>query len=236
MACERCGYSGAYSSHSCSRCNPPAPNSITPEQAKAIGKAGEHFGYNFVVYLPVITSILAFSYGVYRLAIWLELGDGAGSLPDWLAVVWLVSVILILILNRFFRGWVGWLFSLVFLVWFFTSPPSAEVASARERQEMLDQSQQLETELEGLIRGVDECRSVEDANASKGTQVREQFAASCAQLRADVDELLTATPSEVLRVYCERRDGRAPERYEMFAIKEPKALISACENMLTSER
>ncbi len=95
MPCERCGYSGAYSSHSCSRCNPSKPNwdirgtaDASASSVKGIMGAIEWMAGN--KYLAFVWVYLAWVITVFVIADSIGYMPEGSPIPTWVSVMALI--------------------------------------------------------------------------------------------------------------------------------------------------
>lgn len=87
MACSNCGYSGAYSSHSCPNCNPGGGARYAVEDAERDRKAGYEAGYGLVRALHWLLTNRYLSY-VWFWLIWVIGSYILGLKFGWISEDW----------------------------------------------------------------------------------------------------------------------------------------------------
>lgn len=204
-----------------------------PKNQKAIA---DGVGFYMAKIFPVVISWFAINTAIFQLAVLVGLLDEAPSVADavnnrgeyagWLVFVFLGVVIAVFIFNKVFRGKVGWLITVSFLVWLFAAPPSDAMIAAREKGLLREQN----TALDAAVLGLAGCRYNEETTRrtdNTGMWANHVF---CADESKALDDLLRSVLPEVIDRHCSTRQQQTDNRagFEAAMWREPQMIQDRC--------
>jgi hypothetical protein len=146
--------------------------------------------------------------------------------PSWLLFVFIGVVIAVFIFNKVFRGRVGWLITISFLIWLFAVPPSDAMTAARKKGLLHEQS----TALDAAVLGLSDCRYNEEMMRKSDKTGMFANSAFCVDESKALDNLIRRVSPEVISRYCSTRQQRTDNRvgFDAAMWREPQVIQDRC--------